>query len=185
MRQEPRHGSDAVGGRTSVEPALELLASTESATLEAVIRWYRPVLAITDDRFVVSRSNPDGDPRFTDPNEAASKVLMDTLERRRSLLDPIIRSVGRIELNNNLQYPWVGTGWIIDGDLGSDIIVTNAHVGREFGMRSGRRVCIPSRCSRCVGAAISADRLPRRGDSRFPAGVSGHRYHLDFRDGGT
>lgn len=110
---------------------------TESASLEAVIRWYRPVLAVTDDRFVISGANPDGDQRFADPNEAASKALLETLERQRGALDPVIRSVGRVELNNNLRFPWVGTGWIIGSDLGSDIIVTNAHVGREFGMRSG------------------------------------------------
>ncbi len=120
-----------------IDPAAESVRRAESATLEAVIRWYRPVLAVTDDRFVVSQSNPGGDPRFNDPNEAASKALMDTLERRRNVLDPVIRSVGRIELNNNVRFPWVGTGWIVGSDLGSDIIITNAHVGREFGMRSG------------------------------------------------
>ena len=63
--------------------------------------------------------------------------MIDALEKNRNVLDPALRSVGRIELTNNIQYPWVGTGWIIGSDLGSDIIVTNAHVGREFGMRSG------------------------------------------------
>src|SRR5262249_59041153 len=107
------------------------------AHLEAVVRWYRPVLAVTDDRFVSQSGAEGGDPRFVDPNEAASKGLMDALEAHRAVLDPVIRCVGRIELNNNVQYPWVGTGWIIGSDLGSDIIVTNSHVGREFGMRSG------------------------------------------------
>jgi PLD-like domain/Trypsin-like peptidase domain len=119
------------------DPALPTGPHAESAQLEAVVRWYRPVLAVTDDRFVSQSGDGGGDPRFVDPNEAASKGLMDALEAHRAVLDPVIRSVGRIELNNNVRYPWVGTGWIIGTDLGSDIIVTNSHVGREFGMRSG------------------------------------------------
>ncbi len=121
----------------TADPAMAAGAHTESGALEAVIRWYRPVLVVTDDRFVVSQSNPGGDPRFADPNETASKAMMEALELRRGMLDPVIRSVGRIELNNNVNFPWVGTGWILGSDLGSDVIVTNAHVGREFGMRSG------------------------------------------------
>jgi hypothetical protein len=122
---------------TAADPAAPPAAHLEAATLEAVVRWYRPVLAVTDDRFVVSAQSGTGDPRFVDPNAAASKALMDELERRRGVLDPVIRSVGRIELINNVRYPWVGTGWIVGSDLGSDIIVTNAHVGREFAVRSG------------------------------------------------
>ena len=102
-----------------------------------MVKWYRPVLEVTDDHFVTKSADDDGDPRFADPNKKASKALLAALEEKRSVLDPALRSVGRIELTNNVQYPWVGTGWLIGSDLGSDIIVTNAHVGREFGMRSG------------------------------------------------
>ena len=132
-------GLESMPGReaAAINSAAAAGAPQEPATLEAVVRWYRPVLAVTDDRFVISQNNPGGDPRFIDPNQAASKALMDALEARRGVLDPVIRSVGRIELNNNVRYPWVGTGWILGSDLGSDIIVTNAHVGKEFGMRSG------------------------------------------------
>jgi PLD-like domain/Trypsin-like peptidase domain len=132
-RIESMPGLEAV----PLDPALPTGPHAESAQLEAVVRWYRPVLAVTDDRFVSQSGAEGGDPRFVDPNEAASKGLMDALEAHRAVLDPVIRSVGRIELNNNVRYPWVGTGWIIGSDLGSDIIVTNSHVGREFGMRSG------------------------------------------------
>jgi hypothetical protein len=134
------------------DPAVRATGVTESAALEAIVRWYRPVLTVTDDRFVISTANPNGDPRFDDPNAAASKALMDTLEKKRAVLDPVIRSVGRIELVNNSRYPWVGTGWIVGSDLGSDIVVTNAHVGQEFGMRSGAgfvfRPGIPDKASR-------------------------------------
>lgn len=121
----------------AADPAALPSANLEAATPEAVIRWYRPVLAVTDDRFVIATQSGSSDPRFVDPNQAASKALMEELERRRGVLDPVIRSVGRIELINNVRFPWVGTGWIVGSDLGSDIIVTNAHVGREFAVRSG------------------------------------------------
>src|SRR6266480_5868669 len=87
------------------DPALPTGPHAESAQLEAVVRWYRPVLAVTDDRFVSQSGDGGGDPRFVDPNEAASKGLVDDLEAHRAVLDPVIRSVGRIELNNNVRYP--------------------------------------------------------------------------------
>ena len=111
---------------------------------------------------------------------SASKGLMDALEKNRNVLDPALRSVGRIELTNNMQYPWVGTGWIIGSDLGSDIIVTNAHVGREFGMRSGDGYVFRPGIPNCLDPAIGTDRFPRRGQNDVAAGVSDHRYHLDF-----
>ncbi|ABD88953.1 phospholipase D-like domain-containing protein [Rhodopseudomonas palustris] len=137
LRKSPGMEGMSATEMPGADPATATLARPETASLEAVVRWYRPVLAVTDDRFVTSSRSPDGDPRFQDPNEAASKALLAELEKRRSVLDPVIRSVGRIELVNNVRYPWVGTGWIVGSDLGSDIIVTNAHVGSEFGARSG------------------------------------------------
>ena len=100
-------GDTAVGASPPPRPAVEALPARAAA--EAIIRWYRPVLAITDDRFVRSESNPDGDPRFVDPNAAASADLLAALETNRARLDAVIPSVGRIELANNSAYPWVGT----------------------------------------------------------------------------
>ena len=123
--------------RPSGSSTLEAAAPPESFGMpEAVIKWYRPVLVVTDDKFVRSETRPDGDNRFIDPDAEASRELLDALEAGRAILDPAIRSVGRIELTGNLRYPWVGTGWIIGGGLGEDIIVTNAHVAREFAMAS-------------------------------------------------
>ncbi|MGK9230958.1 trypsin-like peptidase domain-containing protein [Inquilinus limosus] len=113
------------------DPAAPRGPNTEAASLEAVIRWYRPVLAVVDDRF----AQAEGGKRLEDPNMAASRALLEALERNRARLDPAIRSVGRIELLNNGHYPWVGTGWIIGSELGDDIVVTNAHVAREFAMQ--------------------------------------------------
>jgi hypothetical protein len=72
-------GLESMPGReaAAIDSAAAAGAPQEPATLEAVVRWYRPVLAVTDDRFVISQNNPGGDPRFIDPNQAASKALMD------------------------------------------------------------------------------------------------------------
>lgn len=104
--------------------------SPEAGNLEAVILWHRPVLWIRGDDI-------ERDYKFTDPNDRTSPEILKQLELRRDILTPIIPAIGRIELKNNSQYEWVGTGWVLDTDLGSDIVVTNAHVGREFAQRSG------------------------------------------------
>ena len=74
---------------------------------------------------------------FTDPNDRSSPEILAMLEQRRSVLTPIIPAIGRIEVLNNAQYEWVGTGWVVASDLGHDIVITNAHVAREFAQRSG------------------------------------------------
>jgi hypothetical protein len=134
-----RLGATEVVATPPRRPATEAMASGRMVA-EAIIKWYRPVLVITEDRFVRSPEHPTGDPRFVDPDTAASADLLAALETNRARLDVAIPSVGRIELTNNASYPWVGTGWLIGSDLGNDIIVTNAHVAREFGMQSGGRM---------------------------------------------
>jgi hypothetical protein len=59
------------------------------------------------------------------------------IAERQGVLEQAIRAVGRIELANNSRFQWIGTGWIIATELGDDIIVTNEHIAKEFGMRSG------------------------------------------------
>jgi len=98
------------------------------AWLEAVIRSYRPILAIANDRF-------GSNPRFVDT--PIWSALSTVLEANRPLLDPIIKSVGRIDLANNIEFPAIGTGWIIAADAGGDFVVTSAHAARVFGERSG------------------------------------------------
>jgi len=102
-------------------PAGEAHVSGGRPSVEAIIRWYRPVFAITDDRFVRGTPDAAGDPRFVDPSGGASDELLAALEAHRTTLDSAIPSVGRLELASNAHFPWVGTGWIIDCDLGSDI----------------------------------------------------------------
>ena len=135
-----RLGNTAVGTAPPRRPATEAMEPGGRMVAEAIIKWYRPVLVVTEDRFVRSPANPTGDPRFVDPDTAASADLLEALETNRVRLDAAIPSIGRIELTNNASYPWVGTGWLIGGDLGNDIVVTNAHVAREFGVKSGGRM---------------------------------------------
>ncbi|MGH9252761.1 MAG: trypsin-like serine peptidase, partial [Acidimicrobiales bacterium] len=55
------------------------------------------------------------------------------LEQARPALRSAILSVGRIDLDNNPQFDWVGTGWVV----ADDVIVTNRHVASEFARREG------------------------------------------------
>lgn len=111
-------GTEAAGGRPEV------------AGLEAVIRWHRPVLWIRSDEI-------QNDFTFTDPDDRSSPEILAMLEQRRSVLSPTIPAIGRVEVMNNAQFEWVGTGWVVACDLGHDIVITNAHVAREFAQRSG------------------------------------------------
>ncbi len=112
-----------------LEPMAPAGGQFEAGSAEAVIRWHRPVLWVKGDTV-----NEEFD--VVDPNAGASKDLTDELKKRKSILEPVLRSVGRIELRNNAQYEWAGTGWIVDTELGDDIIVTNAHVATLFAQRS-------------------------------------------------
>nr|WP_319382373.1 phospholipase D-like domain-containing protein [uncultured Roseibium sp.] len=99
-------------------------ASPETATLEAVVRWSRPVLWINNDTT---------DEDFTiDAMHEVDEDLLEEMRMHQSGINRIIPSVGRIELFNNMHLDWAGTGWVIDFDGASDIIVTNAHVAELF-----------------------------------------------------
>lgn len=76
----------------------------------------RPVLIIRDNKIV---------PEFCGPE---MMVWQDRLMEKQTVLNSVIPSVGRVEVNNNTVYNWVGTGWLID----TDIIVTNRHVANIF-----------------------------------------------------
>ncbi len=86
-----------------------------------VLRTGRPVLAISHDEAQLT---------FRD---AESEVWRDRLTKAAPVLAKAARAVGRIELENNPRFDWVGTGWLVR----PDIIVTNRHVASEFGRLSG------------------------------------------------
>jgi hypothetical protein len=97
------------------------ITAYERRVSETIVRPNaRPVMVIRDNRATTEFLGPD------------SEIWKDRINNARSILDSIIPSIGRVEVKNNPDYPWVGTGWLV----ADDIIVTNRHVAREFG-RSG------------------------------------------------
>src|SRR6266568_1740241 len=97
---------------------------TQDLTQETIVlRAGRPVLAVSHN-----------EPRLVF-GDAESEVWRERLNSAHNLLIPAIRAVGRIELENNPRFDWVGTGWLVS----EDIIVTNRHVASEFGTNEGSR----------------------------------------------
>jgi|SoiMethySBSTD1v2_1073268.scaffolds.fasta_scaffold03546_14 trypsin-like peptidase/phospholipase D-like protein len=90
----------------------------ERRVAETIVRpSARPVLAVRNNKVTTEFLGPD------------SAVWRSRIDNARALLDVVIPSIGRIELKNNADFAWVGTGWLV----ADDIIVTNRHVAREFG----------------------------------------------------
>ncbi|GKX32536.1 MAG: serine protease [Rhizobiaceae bacterium MnEN-MB40S] len=117
-------------GDPALGPSLESSFGqvSESAQLEAVIRWSRPVFWVTNDAV---------DDRSVDANGPGMPGLMEALNdsSNRSELERALPSIGRIEIADNANFEWAGTGWVIDFDGASDIVVTNAHVANLFARR--------------------------------------------------
>ncbi len=101
--------NDILSGRDVGNPALE-------AIIEVV---GRPVLRIQHDDL--------------NDEDIPTETLQDQLAPNRDTIRQVVRSVGRIEVNGHRRLPWVGTGWV----LADDVIVTNRHVAREFGIFTG------------------------------------------------
>jgi endonuclease G len=90
--------------------------------LEAIILVLgRPVLLVQNDDFDLDQLDTD--------------TWKDRLRAARGNLKAAILSVGRIDLDNNPQFEWVGTGWVV----ADDIVVTNRHVADLFARRVGDR----------------------------------------------
>jgi V8-like Glu-specific endopeptidase len=93
---------------------------TERFTLETIVRpLARPVLIIRDNQATTEFLGPD------------SEVWRARIQTAKPILDRIIPAVGRVEVTNHPDFPWLGTGWLV----ADDIIVTNRHVAQEFGRR--------------------------------------------------
>jgi len=90
--------------------------------LEAIIlRMGRPVLLVRDNDI--------------DLDDLGTDTWRNRLEPVRDNLRAAIGSVGRIELDRNPQFDWVGTGWVV----ADDVIVTNRHVADLFARRVGEQ----------------------------------------------
>jgi V8-like Glu-specific endopeptidase len=55
------------------------------------------------------------------------------LKNVRDQIKEVIRRVGRIEVSNNPNFEWLGTGWL----AGKDVVITNRHVAAEFSRLAG------------------------------------------------
>jgi hypothetical protein len=105
---------------------------TERESNEAIVSRYRPVFAIKDDK--VDPTLSTGFDRSDVQLSAMAQLIVD----RAADINAVLPAVGRIDLPDNENQPWAGTGWLLFSDLGRDIIITNAHVAEEFVARSGR-----------------------------------------------
>ncbi len=85
-----------------------------------VVPFARPVMVIRDNKVTAEFVGPD------------SQVWANRVTEAQGTLDKIIPAIGRVEVNNNPDYLWVGTGWLV----AEDILVTNRHVAREFARHS-------------------------------------------------
>ena len=104
------------GARTAAAAAE--VTAYERRVAETIVRpSARPVLVIRNNRVTTEFLGPDS------PTWAAR------IDSARAVLDAVIPSIGRVELRNNADFSWVGTGWLV----ADDVIVTNRHVAREFG----------------------------------------------------
>ncbi|QEH35827.1 hypothetical protein OJF2_43840 [Aquisphaera giovannonii] len=107
----------------AAEPGADALSAQggpDASTLEAlVIRQGRPVLAVEDDDIV-------GDVGDVWRARLDAAGVRDGLRR-------VLPAVGRIEVDNHPQLPYVGTGWLI----ADDVVVTAGFVAREFAESGG------------------------------------------------
>lgn len=126
----------------AADPGLEMLVepgSVSTLALETIVlRTGRPVLAVSND-----------EPRMIF-DEAESEVWRDRLVRARDGIIHAVRAVGRIDLENNPRFDWVGTGWLVD----EDTIVTNRHVASEFARADGNQFTFRSGLLGTMSASI-------------------------------
>lgn len=104
--------------------AMDLAQPLEEAlALESIVlRRTRPVLAIQNNITKLE---------FID--KADSEIWLGRLRSAESVLNRVIRAVGRIDIQGG-RLDWVGTGWLV----AENILVTNRHVAREFATQNGK-----------------------------------------------
>lgn len=86
-----------------------------------VLRTGRPVLAVRGNTTDIIFSDAD------------SEVWRSRLTAARGGIDKAIRATGRIEIENDPRFDWLGTGWLVS----DNVIVTNRHVAEIFGQNQG------------------------------------------------
>ncbi len=104
-------------GKALVTDEGEATASGRLLTETIVKPNARPVMLIRDNQATTGFLGPE------------SQVWAGRIDAAKPLLDQVIPSVGRVEVINNPDFSWLGTGWLV----ADDVIVTNRHVASEFG----------------------------------------------------
>jgi endonuclease G len=103
--------------------APELAERGSDFALETIVlRTGRPVLAVVHN-----------EAQLEFREAAESEFWKSRLSAAGAHLGRAIRATGRIELENNPRFDWVGTGWLVK----PTIVVTNRHVASEFAVRRG------------------------------------------------
>ncbi len=94
--------------------------------LETIVSEERPVLFVDRDDFDAGDAEIIGD---------EAKDLVRQLEAKRAKVQPLLPLIGRIDVLNFPNTPFLGTGWFVD----TDIVVTNRHVASLVARNDGRR----------------------------------------------
>jgi hypothetical protein len=101
-----------------IENVKRSIALSPQREAETIVRPdARPVLVIRDNRVTKEFIGPE------------SEIWANRVIAAQRVLDKVIPAIGRVEVNNNPDSHWLGTGWLI----AEDIIVTNRHVASAMG----------------------------------------------------
>jgi endonuclease G len=101
-----------------LEDAADLVEQLEAR--ESVIRESgRPAVEVVFDRPVRNFNALD------------AALWQARLAEAQERLEPVVRAVGRIEMENHFDLRYAGTGFLVD----TDVVVTNCHVARAFARR--------------------------------------------------
>jgi hypothetical protein len=118
LRSHAARAIEGLTGRRGIGAPATTMAVVDRSLVETIVRPNaRPVMVIQDNKVTLGFLGAD------------SQVWAGRIGAAKAVLDRVIPAVGRVEVGNNADFDWVGTGWLV----ASDIIVTNRHVAREFG----------------------------------------------------
>ncbi|MHC2743686.1 hypothetical protein ACVMFA_009495 [Bradyrhizobium liaoningense] len=119
----------AAAAATGFEAAPGASERSEDGVLEAIISVHRPVFEIDNDVVKAELA--------ANLTDTESSLMARLVKDNATRINETIPAIGRIDLPGDENYPWAGTGWVVDSELGSDIVVTNAHVAELFAQASG------------------------------------------------
>lgn len=118
-----------VADATGFEAASGPSGRSEDGVLEAIISVHRPVFEIDNDVVKAELA--------ANLTDTESSLMARLVKDNAARINETVPAIGRIDLPGDENYPWAGTGWVVDSELGSDIIVTNAHVAELFAQAVG------------------------------------------------